>query len=601
MKRIFILAVPLILGACALAPGARDLPAPAPVPVFAAAPGAVIAQQPALPRILRRGNQRGAQSAEQTAKLPPVELTRELLFDLLVAEIASQRGATSVSLAKYLELARVIRDPRVAQRATELALFERNSERALEAAGLWVDIDPQSLEARQAYAGLLISAGQSELAVPHLERLLAAESTNIGEAFLQLTRLLSRGADKSSTLAIVRRLAARHAGVAEAHGAVAQAAASANEDDLAIQEAREAVRLKPEWEFPALLAAQLLAKRSPAEATAELRAYLAQNPQSSEARMAYARALAGERKYAEARAEFQRIQQDFPNNPDVLYALGLLALDAKDYVNAESSLKRLLELKPRDPNLVHLYLGQIAEEQKQFARARDWYKEITDAQADQYFQAQSRIARSFAKEGRIAEGRAHLQGVAATSNQQRVQIIIAEAQMLREATQNREAFDVLEKGLERLPNHPDLLYDYAMAAEKIDRMDLLESNLKKVIQLKPDHAHAYNALGYSLADRNERLVEARDLIERALKISPDDAMIVDSMGWVMYRLGDLARAAELLARAYALLPDAEIAAHLGEVLWKMGRNAEADRVWREALVRAPDNETLRNTIKRLKF
>ena len=191
--------------------------------------------------------------------------------------------------------------------------------------------------------------------------------------------------------------------------------------------------------------------------------------------------------------------------------------------------------------------------------------------------------------------------MAATSNQQRVQIIIAEAQMLREATQNREAFDVLEKGLERLPNHPDLLYDYAMAAEKIDRMDLLESNLKKVIQLKPDHAHAYNALGYSLADRNERLVEARDLIERALKISPDDAMIVDSMGWVMYRLGDLARAAELLARAYALLPDAEIAAHLGEVLWKMGRNAEADRVWREALVRAPDNETLRNTIKRLKF
>ena len=172
--------------------------------------------------------------------------------------------------------------------------------------------------------------------------------------------------------------------------------------------------------------------------------------------------------------------------------------------------------------------------------------------------------------------------------------------MLREANENRAAFEVLEKGLERLPNHPDLLYDFAMAAEKVERMDLLEANLKKVIQLKPDHAHAYNALGYSLADRNERLSEARELIEKALKMAPDDAMIIDSMGWVMYRLGDLQRAAELLMRAYALMPDAEIGAHLGEVLWKQGRVAEAERVWREATARAPDNETLRSTIKRFK-
>jgi tetratricopeptide (TPR) repeat protein len=247
---------------------------------------------------------------------------------------------------------------------------------------------------------------------------------------------------------------------------------------------------------------------------------------------------------------------------------------------------------------VYLYLGQVAEEQKKFDEARANYRRIEAG--PQYMPAQSRIARSFAKEGRIAEGRGHLQGLNAINNEQRVQIILAEAQMLREAGQNREAFEVLEKGLDRLPNHPDLLYDFAMAAEKVSRMDLLESNLKKVIQLKPDHAHAYNALGYSLADRNERLAEARDLIEKALKIAPDDAMIIDSMGWVLYRLGDLERARELLARAYALMPDAEIGAHLGEVLWKLGRTAEADRIWREALARTPDNETLKNTIKRFK-
>lgn len=530
--------------------------------------------------------------------LPSVDLTPGLLYELLAAEIAGQRGAATVALAKYLELAQRTRDPRIARRAAEIAFFEKDNVRALEATRIWVETDADNMEARQTLAGLLIAAGQSEAAYPHLERLLAADSTNVAEGFLQFNRMLSRSGDRKGTLSIIQRLAARHPAVAEAHGSVAQAAAAAGDDDLAIREAREAARLKPEWEFPPLLAAQLLAKRSPSEATAELRAYLEKNPGSSEARMAYARSLVGEKKYTEARAEFQRIEKQFPDNPDVLYALGLLALDAKDYASAESTLSRLLGQNPRDPNLVRMYLGQVAEEQKQFERARQHYAAV--GRGDQFIPAQGRIARTFAKEGKVAQARAHLQGVQASSNEQRVQLILAEAQMLREAGLFKETFDVLEKGLERLPNHPDLLYDYAMAAEKISRMDLLESNLKKVIQLKPDHAHAYNALGYSLADRNERLAEARELIEKALAMSPDDAMIIDSMGWVLYRLGDLSRAAELLKRAYALMPDAEIGAHLGEVLWKQGQIAEAERIWREALARGPDNETLKSTIKRLK-
>ena len=564
----------------AQAPAAKPVPPPAPAPAARAPRGA--------PRI----------SGAVSQNLPSVELTPGLLYELLAAEIAGQRGAAAISLAKYLELAQRTRDPRIAKRAVEIAFFERNNEKALEAARIWVVADPQNMEARQTLAGLLIASGFSEEAFPHLERLLATGSTNVAEGFLQFNRLLSRGGDHKATLSIIQRLAAQHPGVAEAHGSVAQAASNAGEDELAIREARIASKLKPEWEFPSLLAAQLLSKRSPVEASAELRAYLLRNPSSSEARMAYARSLISEKKYTEARAEFQQIERDFPNNPDVLYALGLLALDAKDYASAESSLTRLLSQQPRDPNLVYLYLGQVAEEQKKFAEARVHYGKV--GRGDQYFTAQSRIARSFAKEGRVADGRAHLQSVVAISNDQRVQIILAEAQMLREANQNRMAFEVLEKGLERLPNHPDLLYDFAMAAEKVERMDLLEANLKKVIQLKPDHAHAYNALGYSLADRNERLSEARELIEKALKMAPDDAMIIDSMGWVMYRLGDLPRAYELLKRAYTLMPDAEIGAHLGEVLWKLGRAVEAERVWSEATARAPDNETLRNTIKRLK-
>ena len=595
-KTVCVASLTVLAGACAQPPGVVERTAPA-VVAQAGAPKVAQAGTPAAapPRPLRRPP---ALAAVPPNELPGIELTPGLLYELLAAEIAGQRGAAALSLAKYLELAQRTRDPRIAQRAVEIAFYERNNEKALEGARIWVAAAPTNMEARQTLAGLLVAAGESEEAYPHFEQLLAAESTNVPEAFIQFNRLLSRGGDRKATLSVIQRLASKYPGIAEAHGSVAQAAANAGEDELAIAEARAAAKLKPEWEFPPILAAQLLAKRSPAEASEELRAYLRVKPGSSEARMALARTLVAEKKYAEARAEFQRIEREFPNNPDVLYALGLLALDARDYASAESSLTRLLDQNPRDPNLVYLYLGQVAEEQKNFAVARERYGRV--GRGDQYMTAQSRIARAFAKEGRIADGRAHLNSVAAVSNEQRVQVILAEAQMLREAGQNREAFDVLEKGLERLPNHPDLLYDYAMAAEKVERMDILEANLKKVMQLKPDNAHAYNALGYSLADRNERLAEARELIEKALKMSPDDAMIIDSMGWVMYRLGDLQRAHDLLKRAYSLLPDAEIGAHLGEVLWKLGRNAEAEGIWRDALTRAPDNESLKSTIKRLK-
>ncbi len=584
----------LLLGACAQAP----VPPAVPVAAAGAAESEEDADAGAPARTARRGMFREADGNSRKVPLPSVELTPSLLYELVAAEIAGQRGASAVSLTKYLELARRTRDPRLAQRAAEIAFFERNPVRSLEAAELWYELDPASLDASQTLSGLLINAGRGEEALPHLERLLAAESTNVAEGFLQLNRLLARNSDRKATLSIVQRLAAKHPQVAEAHGAVAQAASNAQEDDLAIREAREAVRLKSDWEFPVLLAAQLLSKRSATEASAELAAYLQRNPAATEARLALARSLIAEKKYPEALVEFKRVEQAAPNNPDVLYALGLLALDSKDYASAEKYLKGVLAREPRDKNLVYLYLAQVMEEQKRFGEARNWLGQV--GRGDQYFTAQSRIAQSLAKEGRIEEGRAHLQTIVALNNQQRVQVVLAEAQLLRDANRNKEAFDVLEKSLDKLPNHPDLLYEYAMTAEKIERIDLLEANLKKVIQLKPDYAHAYNALGYSLADRNERLAEARDLIEKALKIAPDDAFIIDSMGWVLYRLGELGRAYELLKKAFDARPDAEIAAHLGEVLWKLNRRAEAEKVWRDATARSPDNETLKSTIKRLK-
>ena len=543
-----------------------------------------------------------ARSSRDAAKpahenLPNVELTGELMFHLLTAEIAGQRGATALALGNFLKLARETKDPRLAKRAGEIALFDRNQERALEAAQLWVELEPKSLPARQMLTGLLVNNNRAPETLPHLEMLLAAEGDNVADGFLQLNRLMSRNQDKLAVLEVVKKLAARYPNLAEARAAIAQAAANANDNVLALTEVRAARRLRPTWEFTALFAAQILQKRSNALAATELKEFIRDNPKAKEARLSYGRLMAAERNYGEARQEFRKLEADFPQDPEVLYPLGLIAMQLKEWGEGRRYLEAVLKTNHRDKAAVYLNLAQAEEEQKNLGAAIDWLKQVP--KGEQYLQAQARIGIVLAKDGKLREAREHLNQVSATTNEQRVQLVLTESQVLRDAKQHQEAFNLLDKGLERLPNHPDLLYDHAMTAEKLNRIDVMEASLKKLINTKPDHAHAYNALGYSLADRNERLPEAKRLVEKALEISPDDAFIIDSLGWVFYRMGDLPRALELLAKAYGMRPDAEIGAHLGEVLWKLGRSDEARKIWREAREKAPDSETLAATIRRL--
>ena len=252
----------------------------------------------------------------------------------------------------------------------------------------------------------------------------------------------------------------------------------------------------------------------------------------------------------------------------------------------------------RDQDGARYILGQIAEEKKEWGQAIRWYSDIQDG--EQLVPARLRTANAIAKQGKLDEARDFLHKAADENPGQEVQFTVAEAQLLREANRNGEAFDLLDKALKAEPDQPELLYDYALTAEKLERYDVLEANLKKLIEVRPEHAHAYNALGYSFAERNMRLPEARDLIEKALQLAPDDYFIIDSLGGVQYREGNLTGAIETLRRAYNGRPDAEIGAHLGEVLWVSGDRNEANRVWNESLKTAPDNETLLKTIKRLR-
>lgn len=532
------------------------------------------------------------------AALPAMELSGAMLYEFLLAEVAMQRGNVGLAAQAYVDLAKKTRDPRVAKRATEVALYARMPAIATESVRIWLETDPLSVQALQTLTGLLVSTNRLAEAQPYLKDLLVAGGRSPADGFLQLNRLLGNNPDKAATLRTIQSLADAYPGLPEAKFALAQAAAAAGDDALALTQIREVSALRPDWEPAALFEAQVLQRKSVPAARERLEAYLKLNPKAREARISYARALVAEQKLPEARVEFQLLLREFPDNTDVVYAVGLLAFQAQDFPAARQSLEGLLKMNFRDRNTLRVYLGQIAEEEKKYPDALRWYAEVT--RGDQFLNAQVRYAQVLSRQSGIEAARAHLRQVAATNPQQQGQLVLAEAALLREAKREREAFDLVAGALGEQPENPDLLYDYAMLAEKIDRIDAMETALRKLIVLRPDHAHAYNALGYSLADRNLRLVEAKQLIEKGLSLAPNDVFILDSMGWVFYRMGDNKTAIEYLRRAYSMRPDAEMAAHLGEVLWADGDRAAAEKIWSEAMKQHPGNETIASTIKRLK-
>ena len=285
----------------------------------------------------------------------------------------------------------------------------------------------------------------------------------------------------------------------------------------------------------------------------------------------------------------------------MIYPVALISLQLEDYPAAERYLRQLLEINYPDQDLVHLYLGQAIEEQKRYAEAIESYRQVSPG--EHYRAARTRLALAMGKSGDLAGARAFLHTPARdggeVAREQRIADLLIETQLLRDAKRPEEAFDLIDRALVQHPDDAELLYEQGMLAERLNRIEVMERSLRRVIAIKPDQAQAYNALGYSLADRGLRLAEARELIEHAVRLAPEDFFIKDSLGWVQFRQGDLSGALQTLQQAYAGRPDTEIGAHLGEVLWQMGRRDEANKVWTDALRRSPDNETLKSTLQRL--
>jgi tetratricopeptide (TPR) repeat protein len=535
---------------------------------------------------------------------PAVELTPRLLFQIVAAELALQRGEVRAAWSTLQTLARQTRDPRLARRATEVALGARALAEATESAQLWLELSPASGAAAQIAETLLLAGRQPEAAESLVSARLtrARQDGRLPQAYEELQRHLSRSPDAAGAWRLLQRLSAPDLQIPQARLARATLAAAAQQTEVARAELRAALALAPDSTPLALSAARLLAARlqSREEALALLEQAAARTPKDPDVSELRARVLVALGRETEALEQFSQAVALNPTEPGLLLAAGQLAQQLRRPAEARKHLDAYLALPSeprRERDQALLLRARIAEDERKPDEALAWLERVP--QGDLYLAALARRATVLARTGRLEQARTLMQSQPAADDEARVRLVSAEASAWRDAGMHTLAFEVLEQGLQRFPDRIDLLYDHGMAAERIDRIDLMERSMKRVIELKPDHAHAYNALGYTWADRNIRLDEARALVTRAVELSPEDGHILDSMGWVLFRQRDLPGALEWLNRAWALSPDAEIGAHLGEVLWTLGRRDQALQIWRQARVREPDNKVLASTIARL--
>ncbi len=601
MKNAFVIVtLSGVLAACAVAPQ------PQPAAQAAAAAKAADPQAMAEAREAEQQAAAEAEKAAQMARLPKVALTPTLLNQLLRAEFAFRKGDWQGPYLTMLALAQQTRDPRLARRAAEMALAARQQDDTLAAVREWRKLDPQSEEATQYYLGMVIlSDNISDAEAIFRKRLESAPAEVRGVVLYQVQQLLSRAKDKEAANAMLERLVAPYGDTVEGRVVLAQAALARGDKEEGVRQARAALELQSSSQIAMLTLAQ--ASDSEEQATALLEKFLVTNPNAREVRAAHARILVNAKQYDAARREFQLLDQQQPDNVTTLYALGVLSTQLNDPAGAERYFTRFVEVlgrnpdDERDPSRALLILSQLAEERGDLQAAVGWLDKLPEGDEKTVFSAQLRRAQLLGKGGDVPAARRLLASLAPSDPAAQAQVLAAEAQILRDAGQAGQAYQLMQAATKRFPANPDLLYDYALLAEKAGQVEEMERALREVMRLAPDNHHAYNALGYSLAERNVRLEEARGLIVKALAMSPEDPFIMDSMGWVEYRMGNLEAAEAHLRRAYGLRRDPEIAVHLGEVLWQRGKRADAQKLWLEARAKDPQNDTLRSTLARLRL
>lgn len=536
-------------------------------------------------------------------------MSAELFYEILVGEMAAQEGALTDAQALMMEAARNSDNEKLYRRATELAVQSRSGEQALRNARAWLNAYPESRDANRAVLRLMVTMNRIADSASYLRReveLTPAERR--GSTFLAITQLYGNASDKPLAADVVEQ--ALESSLKDpqtgpmAWAAIGHMRLVAGQKPAALQALQNGEKLNPDSSAVALLGMELLESGS-AEVEPLVQRYISKNP-SPQLRMAFARVLIGQKRPADAKAQIKAITSESPEFPEAWAVLANLQLQDKEYDEAEQSITQFAALQPRLPDGVarkagqaQLYLLQadLAEKRKRYDEADAYLQLIPDA--PNLLSVQARRADLLARQGKIREARAIIRAVPAEGpNQQRLKQI-AEIQLLRDANLPQEAYALQARLQTQFPDDIELAYDTALMAERAGKTHEMERLLRSIIERKPDFQHAYNALGYSYADRNIKLEEAQALIQKALDMTPGDPFITDSLAWVHFRRGHLDEAEKLLEQAYETRQDAEIAAHLGEVLWAQNKRDRALKVWREGLQTDDSNATLLETLKRL--
>jgi tetratricopeptide (TPR) repeat protein len=527
---------------------------------------------------------------------PKIDLTGDLISRILEAEFAGQRGLVDKSLNSYLELARETRDPKIVERATRIAVFSRDTEVAKEMAGLWVELDPRNPDPHQVLAVMALREGNVESSLEHLESILDYTYGEVEQKLLVVGNLLGREGNRDVIIEVMNKLIATRQESPEVLFAFSRVATILGEFDLALELIEKTFQLNPDDDSVVLGYVAILNRVDRSEDAVKWLENVLRKRKGNDfnLRLNYARLLSESRDYDESRLQFEKLISQAPNNTDVMFALALLYLQSGQVEEADQYFTRLSERGHRN-NEVNYYLGRISEDRDELDKAGIWYQGVQAG--PNYFDSQVRLGLILARQGRPEDSRLHFGSIRTQNERESVVLIQAEAGLMVDLGDLDEAMMIYDRALENGYN-TDLLYSRSMLAEKMDRLDIAEADLRTIIKREPENSQALNALGYTLADRTKRYQEAEELIDKAIEVSPHDHYILDSKGWVLYRMGKLEEAILYLRRALDIIPDSEIAAHLGEVLWVKGDKREAKKIWETALKATPENILLLEVIQR---
>ncbi|MBN7795316.1 tetratricopeptide repeat protein [Parahaliea mediterranea] len=546
---------------------------------------------------------RGPDTAERQAIKPEAEppapperaIPEDALYPLLVAEFALRRQAYDVALEQYMTLAETLRDRGVSAHATHIAQYLQREPEALAAALLWVELEPGNLEANNTLATLLARDGRTPEALDHLAVIARGGKKANFPIVLNRFRQLDR-AEQQQLVAGLESLSDEFPGSASLLLTRALAYDELEDNARALDTLAILFEQSPYQYQALLLEAKLLLEQEDEAPFARIESALEAEPDNNKLRLQYARLLTRS-DIAAARGQFEILSARAPRDGDLLFSLALINHEAGDDLTAKAYLRQLLDLGQRTDE-AHYYLGRIAEKDGQLQEAVESYMAVTEPDSPDFFSAKGRIGRILLDGGQPERARALFNDLRRDHPDADERLYALEAELLMSAGRASESMALLNRALSELPESTALRYSRSILGEKQGNLALMESDLRTILENDPNNATALNALGYSLANRTQRYQEAHDLIARALELEPEEPAILDSMGWVLYRLGRYDEALPYLERAYRAFPDPEVAAHLGEVLWVSGNAERAREVWRDALEKAPSHEILVSTIQR---